>query len=86
MTHGGKPKQEDNNDFSLAGITDLKPTYAGLPLPGIQPCLVDAEGNEIEGNNVSGNLCIKFPWPSMIRTTYGDHERCKEIYFFYLSK
>lgn len=65
----------------LAGITDLKPTYAGLPLPGIQPCLVDAEGNEIEGNNVSGNLCIKFPWPSMIRTTYGDHERCKEIYF-----
>ena len=65
----------------LAGITDLKPTYAGLPLPGIQPCLVDAEGNEIEENNVSGNLCIKFPWPSMIRTIYGDHERCKEIYF-----
>lgn len=65
----------------LAGITELKPTYAGLPLPGIQPCLVDAEGNEIEGNNVSGNLCIKFPWPSMIRTIYGDHERCKEVYF-----
>ena len=65
----------------LAGITTLKPTFATLPLPGIQPCLVDAEGNEIEGNGVSGNLCVKFPWPSMIRTTYGDHKRCKEVYF-----
>ena len=65
----------------LAGLTPLKPTFATLPLPGIQPCLVDAEGNEIEGNDVSGNLCIKFPWPSMIRTTYGDHERCREVYF-----
>ena len=65
----------------LAGITPLKPTYATLPLPGIQPCLVDAEGNEIEGTNVEGNLCIKFPWPSIIRTTYGDHNRCKEVYF-----
>ena len=65
----------------LAGITKLKPSYATLPLPGIQPCLVDSDGNEIEGNDVQGNLCIKFPWPSMIRTTYGDHERCKQVYF-----
>ncbi len=65
----------------LAGITPLKPTYATLPLPGIQPCLVDAEGNEIEGNNVEGNLCIKYPWPSILRTTYGDHQRCKDVYF-----
>ena len=65
----------------LAGLTPLKPTYATLPLPGIQPCLVDADGKEIEGTNVEGNLCIKFPWPSIIRTTYGDHKRCKEVYF-----
>jgi len=65
----------------LANITPLKPSYATLPLPGIQPCLVDADGNEIEGNDVQGNLCIKFPWPSMLRTTYGDHERCKQVYF-----
>ena len=65
----------------LAGITDLKPTYATLPLPGIQPCLVDGDGEEIDDNNVSGNLCIKYPWPSMIRTTYGDHERCRQVYF-----
>ena len=65
----------------LAGITELKPTYATLPLPGIQPCLVDADGQEIDGNNVSGNLCIKYPWPSMIRTTYGNHERCRQVYF-----
>lgn len=65
----------------LAGITPLKPTFATLPLPGIQPCLVDAHGKEIEGNSVEGTLCIKFPWPSMIRTIYGDHKRCKEVYF-----
>ena len=65
----------------LAGITELKPTYATLPLPGIQPCLLDADGQEIEGNDVSGNLCVKYPWPSMIRTTYGDHERCRQVYF-----
>ncbi len=65
----------------LAGITPLKPSYATLPLPGVQPCLVDADGNEIEGNDVQGNLCMKFPWPSMLRTTYGDHERCKAVYF-----
>jgi acetyl-CoA synthetase len=65
----------------LAGITPLKPTFATLPLPGIQPCLVDTEGNEIIGNGVEGNLCIKFPWPSMLRTTWGDHERCRTTYF-----
>ncbi len=65
----------------LAGITPTKPGYATLPLPGIQPCLVDENGNEIEGNGVSGNLCIKFPWPGIIRTTYGDHERCRTTYF-----
>ncbi len=66
---------------NLAGITPSKPSYATLPLPGIQPLLVDEQGNEIEGNEVSGNLCIKFPWPSIIRTTYGDHERCRTNYF-----
>ena len=65
----------------LAHITKMKPTFATLPLPGIQPCLVDTEGKEIYGNDVEGNLCIKFPWPSMIRTTYGDHDRCKQVYF-----
>jgi acetyl-CoA synthetase len=50
-------------------------------MPGVQPLLVDENGKEIEGNNVSGNLCIKAPWPSIIRTTYGDHERCKKNYF-----
>lgn len=65
----------------LAGITPTKPAYATLPLPGIQLCIVDPEGNELTGNSVEGNLCIKFPWPSMIRTTYGDHERCKQTYF-----
>jgi len=66
---------------NLAGITPQKPTYATLPLPGIQPILVDEQGKEILGNSVSGNLCIIFPWPSIIRTTYGDHERCRQNYF-----
>jgi len=66
---------------SLAGVTPERPTYATLPLPGIQPVLVDERGEIIEGNGVSGNLCIKFPWPGIIRTTYGDHERCKQTYF-----
>ncbi len=65
----------------LAGITPLKPCYATLPLPGVQPCLVDAEGRELEGDAVEGMLCIKFPWPSILRTTYGDHERCRQTYF-----
>jgi acetyl-CoA synthetase len=66
---------------TLAGITPTKPSYATLPLPGIQPLLVNDKGNEITGNNVEGNLCVKFPWPSIIRTTYGDHNRCREAYF-----
>ncbi len=65
----------------LAGITPLKPCYATLPLPGVQPCLTTSEGKEIEGNDVEGLLCIKFPWPSILRTTYGDHERCRQTYF-----
>jgi acetyl-CoA synthetase len=66
---------------NLAGVTPAKPTYATLPLPGIQPILVDENQQEIIGNNVSGNLCIKFPWPSILTTTFGDHERCKFTYF-----
>ncbi len=65
----------------IAGITPEKPGYATLPLPGIQPILVDENGQEITGNGVNGNLCIKYPWPGMIRTTYGDHERCRTTYF-----
>jgi acetyl-CoA synthetase len=65
----------------IAGVTKTKPSYATLPLPGVQPVLVDETGKEIEGNGVSGNLCIKFPWPGMLRTTYGDHERCRQTYF-----
>lgn len=65
----------------IAGITKEKPGYATLPLPGIQPILVDEAGKEVTGNNVNGNLCIKFPWPGMLRTTYGDHERCRTTYF-----
>ncbi len=65
----------------LAGITPTKPSFATLPLPGIQPVLVDNEGKIIKGNSVEGNLCIKFPWPGMLRTTYGDHPRCYQTYF-----
>ncbi|MFD2553231.1 acetate--CoA ligase [Sphingobacterium tabacisoli] len=65
----------------IAGVTPQVPGYAMLPLPGVQPCLMDENGKEIEGNDVSGNLCIKFPWPGMLRTTWGDHERCRQTYF-----
>ncbi len=65
----------------LAHITPTKPCFATLPLPGVQPILVDEKGQEILGNGVSGNLCMKFPWPGIIRTTYGDHERCRSTYF-----
>lgn len=65
----------------LAGITRTKPSYATLPLPGVQLELVDENGQTIEGNGVNGNLCITYPWPSIIRTTWGDHERCKSTYF-----
>jgi len=66
---------------NLAGVTSAKPTFATLPLPGIQPCLLDEKGEEIEGNSVEGRLCMKFPWPSIARTIYGDHKRFKETYF-----
>ncbi|HTH82111.1 MAG TPA: acetate--CoA ligase [Mucilaginibacter sp.] len=65
----------------IANVTPLKPSFATLPLPGVQPILVDEHGEEIKGNGVNGNLCIKFPWPGMLRTTYGDHERCRTTYF-----
>ena len=65
----------------IAGVTPTKPSFATLPLPGVQPIIVDNEGKEMTGNNVQGNLCIKFPWPGIIRTTYGDHERCRQTYF-----
>ncbi len=76
--------QTENGGIMLTpfpGITDTKPTYAAYPMPGIQPILVDKEGKEITENNVEGLLCIKHPWPSMLRTTYGDHERCRQMYF-----
>ena len=66
---------------NLAGITPAIPSFATLPMPGIIPCLIDEYGKEIEENNVSGNLCIKQAWPSIIRTTFGDHERCRKTYF-----
>jgi acetyl-CoA synthetase len=66
----------------VGGHSPQKPTFAGYPLPGIQPCLVDKENvQEIEGNPAAGLLCVKFPWPSMLRTTWGDHQRCKNTYF-----
>jgi acetyl-CoA synthetase len=84
---------------NIAGVTPSKPSFATLPLPGVQPVLVDEKGEVIPGTDAAkdgvyhplagpgsgdaktGNLCIKFPWPSIIRTTYGDHERCRQTYF-----
>ena len=70
---------------NLAGITPAKPSWATLPLPGVQPTLVDENGNEVTQKDdqglIKGNLCIKAPWPGIIRTTYGDHERCRQNYF-----
>lgn len=65
----------------IAGITETKPGYATLPLPGIQPVIMDDKGEELLGNDVDGRLCFKFPWPGIIRTTYQNHKRCKETYF-----
>ncbi|NJN24835.1 MAG: acetate--CoA ligase [Cyclobacteriaceae bacterium] len=65
----------------LAGITPTKPAYATMPLPGVQVIIVDSEGKELKGNSVQGNLCIKYPWPGILRTTYGDHDRCHQAYF-----
>ena len=61
--------------------TPTKPTYATLPLPGVQPALMDEEGKEIKGNQVDGRLCIKFPWPGIARSVWGDHQRYKDTYF-----
>lgn len=66
---------------NLAGVTPAKPTFATLPMPGVLPVLVDDQGNIIEGNNVSGNLCISRPWPGIIQTTFQNHERCRQTYF-----
>ena len=70
---------------NMAGITPAKPSWATLPMPGIQPLLVDENGNEVterdEHGILKGNLCIKAPWPGILRTTYGDHERCRTNYF-----
>lgn len=62
-------------------VTPVKPTYATLPFPGIQPALMDENGNELKGNQVDGRLCIKYPWPSIARTVWRDHERYKNTYF-----
>jgi len=66
---------------NLAGITKEKPTFATLPLPGILACIVNDNGKEIIANNTEGKLCVKYPWPSMARTIYGDHKRFIETYF-----
>jgi len=66
---------------SMAGVTDEKPSHAAWPLPGVQPVLLTPDGKEITGNEEEGLLAMKFPWPSIIRTTWGDHERCRQTYF-----
>lgn len=65
----------------LAGITPTKPSYATLPLPGIKPVVLDSDGKELYGNSVEGNLCLKYPWPGMLRTIYNDHQKFKDTYF-----
>jgi len=65
----------------LGGLSPMKPAHAGLPLPGIQPVLLSPEGKELLEAEAEGLLCMKFPWPSIIRSTYGDHERCRQTYF-----
>jgi acetyl-CoA synthetase len=65
----------------IAGVTRLKPSYAAYPLPGVQPAVMNEGGLEIEGNKIEGRLAIKFPWPAMARTIYGDHQRFRDIYF-----
>lgn len=76
--------QTETGGIMISGLgkhSPMKPSHAGYPLPGIQPVLLDQEGKEIEENGVEGYLAIKHPWPSILRTTYGDHERCKNTYF-----
>ena len=66
---------------NLAGVTPSKATFATFPLPGIQPCILDDQGDEINDSEAEGSLCVKFPWPSIARTIYGDHKRFKDTYF-----
>lgn len=76
--------QTETGGIMISGIGNLspqKPTFAGYPLPGIQPVLLNQAGEEIQEHEEEGYLCVKFPWPSMIRTTYGDHQRCIDTYF-----
>ena len=76
--------QTETGGIMISGLgahSPQRPTYAGRPLPGIQPVLLDGDGKEILGDGIEGYLCIKHPWPSMLRTTYGDHKRCKNVYF-----
>ena len=76
--------QTETGGIMISGLgahSPQRPTYAGRPLPGIQPVLLDGDGNEITGDGVEGYLCVKHPWPAMLRTTYGDHERCRNVYF-----
>jgi acetyl-CoA synthetase len=65
----------------IAHVTKLKPAFATLPLPGVQPAVMDENGNELTTNGVEGRLTIKFPWPAMARTIYGDHQRFRDTYF-----
>jgi len=65
----------------IANVTELKPAFASFPLPGVQLAVMDEKGKEVSGNNIEGRLAIKFPWPSMARTIYGNHQRFKETYF-----
>ncbi|NVK26474.1 MAG: AMP-binding protein, partial [Flavobacteriia bacterium] len=76
--------QTETGGIMISGLgkySAMKPAHAGKPLPGIQPVLLNQEGKVIEENEVEGYLCIKHPWPSILRTTYGDHERCRVTYF-----
>ena len=76
--------QTETGGIMISGLgahSPQRPTFAGRPLPGVQPVLLDGDGQEITGDGIEGYLCIKYPWPSMLRTTYGDHERCKNVYF-----
>lgn len=66
---------------SMAGVVPTKPSYATLPFFGVQPMIVDSVGKELKGNSVEGNLCVRFPWPGMARTIWGDHERYRQTYF-----
>lgn len=76
--------QTETGGIMISGLgnhSPMKPAHAGLPLPGVQPVLLSQEGEKIEENGKEGYLAIKYPWPSILRTTYGDHERCRKTYF-----